>query len=317
MFVGLAVVSLVVALITGVAAFVLLYYPDWMTWNQVLPEVYGTSETDSATDSLFPLLDFLVGIAGTTGSLGATFALAAIYLSQNRILDDQKAIQETQTKLIGHQNLPLLEVNRDLELHDNRPDFDPESRDIIDDTDHPGPWASVIVENYGDEAAEQIQLVSLIHLPDSDGTKLIAGIEPLAATRMTTQLTSDSGALVLPDGKPTFLRGRPKFGIEGNHGPQTTTFKNELLTQLYENEQRVRFGFVLIHTNSMTQPMQVKLNAYSIKPADISGIDKDDFTMTDLQDCAGSYSIEKLIHTDLDWSLSADEFSERTLDQLV
>lgn len=316
LFALLAGLLFIITLLCGVVFAIIILSPDSKFAESAVATLQiggGNQAQDSGSGGAG---DLLVNIIGASGSLAVSLTLAAIYISQNRILEKQTDIQDQQADIMRQQRLPLLGAHRSgARLHENRPDLDDSTAEDCkikeEKHDDSGPWVSVCVENHGDEAAEQVHLACLVHFPDLDETgapPLLPGTCAMEATDMTTDPPHGDGALMTPDSGITLLRGTPRFIQESVAGDQPAPFRAKLGKQLLKQENRVRFGFVLVYTNSMDQKLQVKLKpAYTAKPEEFSDLEMSKLTVKHLVERSGEYQIEDLIN-ELAWEIPTEQF---------
>jgi len=157
---------------------------------------------------------FLVSTAGTLGSLAVSLALTGVYLSQNNIMQDQVETQTKQLRSMRQEKLPLLGVHEGgVELHDTKPvveNTDDSSLEVSDGEE--GCWASVAVENHGDEIAQQVHMACLIDFPEiADKPPLVSGFCAMESTKTVTDSPVGNGALVSSETGLVLLRGMPRL----------------------------------------------------------------------------------------------------------
>lgn len=315
-FGGAGILFVVTSLLFGVAALI-IFCPDSVL-SRVILSLLKSSTTEQAQQSTTSNpRGFLVSTAGTLGSLAVSLALTGVYLSQNDIMQDQVgAMQEqvqTQTKQLRsmrQEKLPLLGVHGDgVELHDTKPVVEnPDDSPLTVSAGEDGCWASVAVENHGDEIAQQVHMACLIDFPEiTDEPPLTSGVCAMESTKTVTDSPVGNGALVSSETGLVLLRGMPRLQEKTPHGFERTTFRDKITTQLIDEEQTVRFGFVLIYTNAMEQRFKVTLSSRTAKPDNFDSNEKSDVTADTLMSRSTKYRTEDLIR-ESGWEIPDDVF---------
>jgi hypothetical protein len=288
--------------------------------------ILSIGQGGGASTGLRSVIDLLIGGVGASGSLSLSLALAAIYLSQNQILETQLDIQDTQTDIMKRQKLPVVAAHESgVQLHEGRPTLDRISPDgtLNISTSGDGPYVSVAVENHGEEAAEQIQMACLVDVPSEEDPLIHTGVTELTVDGMFTKPPEGEGALLPPTKNISLLRGTPILSSS-----QTTVDKPKMcvsgitdqLQKLSDDgsddetgdvspEKVVRFGFVLIFSNSVNDKFNIPLEpAYSVSPSQFER--DDDVKITTLKQKAVVYNINDLIE-ETSWSIPNEAFVER------
>lgn len=323
---GLAVLFFVVAFVGLTLLVGIFIWPHSGLANSLL-EILSVGQDSESTVGMTSVIDLLIGIVGATGSLSLSLALAAIYVSQNRILSGQKEIQEDQANIMRRQKLPEIAAHESgICFHDGAPSLEKVGNDGKLDirTTGSGPYVSVTVRNHGDETAEQVQLACLIEIQSVDKPQLYSGVAELTADSMFTKPPRGEGALLPPTEKLELLYGTPALSSSPETVSEPMRFINGIKKQakaLKDEETAsseadspvgtIRFGFVLIFTNSVNERFHIPIeNAYSLD-TDVLGEDEN-MTLNSLKERAVVYDIEDLIK-DLDWSIPEEAFAERDL----
>lgn len=307
---GLAVGFFLIVLLGAILIGYLLIAPSSSIAASLI-ELFQTAEGSPPNQAaLGNVISLLVNGVGIAGSLAVSLALAAIYLSQNRILDQQTTIQDQQAWIMKRQHVPFLASHPDgVQLHAGRPSLETGStaKKLEITEGEPGTWVSAGIENHGEETAEQIQLACLIDFPDIErDPPLYPHVCELEADGMITKPPQSEGALLPPNQGITLLRGHPRFSLGPDQEADFAMFCGSLQEQLLEEENRVRFGFVLIYANAMGQLFKLPLDdAYTASPdsfADLSELD-----VKQLAERTGPYGIEQLMD-DVDWKIPSHVF---------
>jgi hypothetical protein len=253
-------------------------------------------------------------------------ALAAIYLSQNRILNSQSDIQKTQTTIMKRQNVPVVTSHESgVKLHAGRPSLGKVTDDgkVMTPTDGNRSYVSVAVKNHGNEIAEQVQLACLVNVVSIEDPDIYTGVTELTVDGMHTKPPQGEGALIPPSRELSLLRGKPTLSPDSEDVTERKMFVAGIADQLLnldhadkgddsQSESRaVRFGFVLIFTNSVNERFKIPLDqAFSVNTAHFEEQEPDEVTITDLRDAANEYSIDDLME-DVDWSIPEEAFKDR------
>lgn len=322
---GLAIVFFLLAF-TGAGLLAYILWKPYSGLANALLAMLSIGQGANANLGLGSVIDLLIGAVGATGSLSLSLALAAIYLSQNQILDTQTDIQRSQTKIMNRQKLPMVAAHESgIQLHEGRATLEEIDSDgtLCISTKGSGPYVSVAVENHGEEAAEQVQLACLVDVPSVDEPQIHTGVAELTVDGMFTKPPRGEGALLPPTKDLALLRGTPLLSSSPTTVKETIMFVGGIADQLRElrsdesdeetaNESSnrvVRFGFVLIFTNSANQTFMIPLeSAYSVRAKQFA--DSEDVTLTALGQKSVVYDIDDLIK-DIEWSISEEAFEER------
>jgi len=309
---GLAIVFFIFAGI-GIILFLYLLVSPRSNFATTLLTILSIGPDAQAAVGLDSAMDLLIGAIGALGSLSLSLALAAIYLSQNRIL-------ETQADIMNRQKLPLIAAHEDgVQLHDGRPSLDNVTSDgqLQISTSETGPYVSVAVENHGEEAAEQVQMACLVDVPSTDTQRIHTGVTELTTDEMVTEPPAGQGALLPPTKKLTLLYGTPTLSSSPQSVNEDKMFVGGIADQLQKLSDEesdtadsvVRFGFVLIFSNSVNDYFEIPLeSAYSVSSSSFE--DYDDITINTLKERSIVYNIHDLME-DVNWSQPEDVFVER------
>jgi|AntRauMinimDraft_4_1070384.scaffolds.fasta_scaffold02054_1 hypothetical protein len=308
-FGGAGLLFVITILLFGVAASI-IFCPDSVLSRITLSFLQSSTGEQAQQGTITNARGFLVSTAGTLGSLAVSLALTGVYLSQNNIMQDQVETQTKQLRSMRQEKLPLLGVHEGgVELHDTKPvveNTDDSSLEVSDGEE--GCWASVAVENHGDEIAQQVHMACLIDFPEiADKPPLVSGFCAMESTKTVTDSPVGNGALVSSETGLVLLRGMPRLRENTPHGFEKTTFRDKITTQLLEEKRTVRFGFVLIYTNSMEQTFRVALSSRTAKPENFDSYDKTDVTSDILIDRSTEYRIQRLIE-ESGWEMPKDVF---------
>lgn len=286
-----------------------------------LMSVLSIGQSPDAALRLEAAVDLLIGAVGTTGSLSLSLALAAIYLSQNRILHSQSQIQKDQAKIMQRQKVPMVAAHESgLRFHEGKPTLEAVSPDGSPEisTNGTDPYVSIAVENHGSEPANQLQLACLVDVPADDDPLIHCGVAELTVDDMVTEPPRGKGALLPPTDSLSLLRGIPALSASSNTVQDTKMFVGGIVEQLQklngESGGSVRFGFVLIFTNSVEERFKIPIEpAYSINVEAIPEVmDEDErATFTTLRERAVVYDIDELIDEDTGWTIPEEAFSEQ------
>lgn len=282
------------------------------------------TNTQGSESGLGSVIDLLIKGISAAGSLSLSLALAAIYLSQNRILNTQVDIQETQAEIMSRQKLPSITAHPDgVFLHTGKPTLNKVNEDgsLEISTSGSGTYLCVSVENHGEEAAEQVQMACLVDVSGTDIQTIYPGVTELTIDGMVTKPPQGEGAYLSPTKEVTLLHGTPAF----SSGPSSSCSKRMFLggienqlsiddEEMLDDEDHtepitVRYGFVLIFTNSVREEFHIPLeNAYSITSDRYSG--EEDITLDTLRDKSVVYDIDELIE-DISWTVPSEAFADR------
>jgi len=306
----IALVLFLIALLLFEVAALLLLGPDWTISTIVVSAIEATVSGGSQQSASVNPLDLLISAAGTFGSLAVSLALTAVYLSQNDIMQEQVETQTEQLESMRQEKVPLLGVHeKGLQLHDGKPKTESSSDSEFTITEHEnGFWASIGVENHGGETAQQVHLACLVYFPDCpNNPPLVSGECAMESARTVTDSPVGNGALITPEPGLELLRGEPKLALPTTHGAGRTTFQGKIAEQLVDEKNRVRFGFVLIYTNSMEQVFCRPLSGFSANPRSFDSFNKSDITAETLTSQSGDYKVTRLID-DLNWTVPSDVF---------
>lgn len=287
-----------------------IFFPECSLSQSILSLLQFTGEQQSQQGISPDARAFLVSTAGTFGSLAVSLALFGVYLSQNDIMQNQVATQTQQLKSMRQETMPFLGIDEDgVELHDSKPIVeDPDKDPLAVSTGENGCWVSVGVENHGAQIAHQIHMACLIDFPELDGEPpLTPGVCAMESTKTVTDSPVGNGALVSSASGLMLLRGTPRLREPIDGGPEDTYFIPNISTQLIDNERTVRFGFVLIYTNSMEQYFKVTLTSWTAKPANFDQYDKTELTAEKLLQQSTKYPTDRLIK-DIGWEIPAGTF---------
>jgi hypothetical protein len=149
------------------------------------------------------------------------------------------------------------------------------------------------------------------------------GVAELTVDGMFTKPPRGRGALLPPTKDLALLWGTPVLSSSPATVKETKMFVSGILDQLQElrndesdgnttNESLhkvIRFGFVLIFTNSVNERFKIPLEpAYSVNVGQFD--EGEDVTLTTLGQRAVVYDIDDLIE-DIDWSIPEEAFAER------
>lgn len=307
---GGASVLFLVTLILFAVATVTIFFPDCFITRYTLSLLQFSGEQQSQQGSTPNARAFLVSTAGTLGSLAVSLALFGVYLSQNDIMQNQVETQTQQLKSMRQETMPFLGVHGDgVELHDTKPiveNPDTSPLEVSDGDD--GCWISVGVENHGAQIAHQVHMACLVDFPDlEDEPPLSPGVCALESTKTVTDSPIGKGALVSSASGLMLLRGTPRLRENTAYGSEKTTFRDKIIMQLLDKERTVRFGFILIYTNSMEQDFKVTLTSWSAKPENFDSFDKTDVSATQLVERSTEYPTERLIE-ESGWEIPTDTF---------
>lgn len=308
-FISAGVLFLITALLFGVAASI-VFCPDWVLSQGALSLLQSSAREQTQQSIASNPRGFLVTTAGTLGSLAVSLALTGVYLSQNDIMQDQVEAQTQQLRSMRQEKLPLLGVHGDgVELHDTKPLVeDPDDSPLEMSTGDEGCWASVAVENHGDEIAQQAHMACLIDFPEiEDEPPLVSGICAMESTKTVTDSPVGNGALVSSGTGLVLLRGTPRLHERTPHGFERTTFRDKITTQIIDEGRTVRFGFILIYTNSMEQRFKVNLSSRTARPENFDSYEKTDVTSDRLMDRSTKYPTKDLIK-ESGWNMPEDVF---------
>jgi hypothetical protein len=229
---------------------------------------------------------------------------------QLQAMEDQVETQTKQVKSMRQETMPFLGVHGDgVELRDFKPEVENPDSNPLDVTDgDEGTWVSVGVENLGAQIAHQVHMACLIDFPDlEDEPPFLPGVCAMESTKTVTDSPVGKGALVSAASGLMLLRGTPYFCEDTEHGPQKAVFLPNLITQLREKERKVRFGFVLIYTNSMEQYFKTTLNSWTAKPENFERYDLSDIFANTLIQHSSSYPTDHLIE-DIAWEIPTETF---------
>lgn len=287
-----------------------IFFPECSLSQFILSLLQFTGEQQSQQGSSPNARAFLVSTAGTFGSLAVSLALFGVYLSQNDIMQNQVATQTEQLKSMRQETMPFLGVDEDgVELHDAKPLVeDPENDPLAVSAGEDGYWVSVGVENHGAQIAHQVHMACLIDFPDLDGEPpLTPGVCAMESTKTVTDSPVGNGALVSSASGLMLLRGTPRLRDPTEDEPEETYFVPNISTQLIDNERTVRFGFVLIYTNSMEQHFKVTLTSWTAKPENFDQYDKSEVTAEKLLQQSTTYPTDQLIE-EIGWEIPTDTF---------
>lgn len=320
----LATVSFFTTLFSGSLIVYLFLRPrsnfaDWFL------TILSVGRETSPAVALESVIDLLIGATGVTASLSLSLALAAIYLSQNRILNTQSNIHRMQTDIMKNQRVPVITVHESgIRLHGGRPTLekvrDDGSLAITETGDTP--HVSVGVENHGDEIAEQIQLACLVDVPSTSDPQIHTGVSELNTDGMFTKPRKGKGAILPPSKNFTLLRGTPilsssptdvtnRMMFVGGIAEQLQSLRDQALNENTKDSDPsvVRFGFVLIFTNSVGQDFQVPLStAYSVDATQFE--EDEEITLPALEHKAVDYDIDDLIE-ESGWTIPEATFERR------
>lgn len=321
----------------GLAA-VTIFFPECSVTQSILSQLQSSGAQQSAQSSTPSARAFLIDTAGTFGGLALSLALFGAYLSQNVLMQNQEKTQtkqletmedqvethteqlqamedqvETQTKQVKsmrQETMPFLGVHGDgIELHDSKPEVENPDSDPLEVSDgDEGFWVSVGVENLGGQIAHQVHMACLIDFPELDEDPPYYSNEgAMESTKTVTDPPVGSGALVPTDSGLMLLRGEPCLSIDPNNENDQTLFKENIITQLIEKERHVRFGFVLIYTNSMEQDFTVNLTSWSALPENFDEYEPTDVSAEILIQQSSEYPTSRLIQ-EIGWEIRADTF---------
>lgn len=308
-FIGASVLFSITAFLFGVAASI-VFFPDWALSQTALSLLQSPAKEQAQQSIASNPRAFLVTTAGTLGSLAVSLALTGVYLSQNDIMQNQVETQTKQLRSMRTENLPLLGVHGDgVELHDTKPLVEnPDESPLEVSSGEEGCWASVAVENHGDEIAQQVHMACLIDFPEvEDEPSLVSGVCAMESTKTVTDSPVGNGALVSSGTGLVLLRGKPRLRQKTPHEVEQTTFRDKITTQLIDEGRTVRFGFVIIYTNSMEQRFKVTLSSRTAKPENFDSYEKTEVTSDLLMDRSTKYPTKDLIE-ESGWKLSEDVF---------
>lgn len=310
----------------GIVLFAYLLLEPRSNIADTLLTILSISQGDNVTVGLGSAIDLLIGTIGALGSLSLSLALAAIYLSQNQILEVQANIQDTQTDIMKRQKLPVVAAHESgIQFHEGRPTLDGISSDgkLNISTSGSGPYVSVAVENHGEEAAEQIQMACLVDVPSSNEPTVHPGVTELTVDGMFTKPPKGQGALLPPTKDLALLHGTPILSSSSTTVNETKMCVGGIADQLQElhacgsdnenvaesSEKVVRFGFVLIFSNSVNENFKIPLEpAYSVTPGQFGSYE--DITLERLKQEGVVYNIDDLIE-DTNWSIPEEVFVEK------
>jgi len=315
-FIGAGLLFSITAVLFGVVASI-VFCPDSVLSRAALSLLQSSAKEQTQQNIANNPRGFLVTTAGTLGSLAVSLFLTGVYLSQNDIMQDQVGVMqdqvETQTKQLRsmrQEKLPLLGVHGDgAELHDTKPVVEnPDDSPLEVTSGDEGCWASVAVENHGDETAQQVHMACLIDFPEvEDEPPLVSGICAMESTRTVTDSPVGSGALVSSGTGLVLLRGTPHLRERTSRGFERTTYRDKITTQIIDEERTVRYGFVLIYTNSMEQRFKVTLSSWTAKPQNFDRYEKTDVTSDLLMARSTEYRTKDLIK-ESGWKMPEDLF---------
>jgi len=310
----------VTALAGGLIMVIVWVQPDF-TLPSILSGLFtfpGSGSESQQSDMILTVLDILVNLVGAAGSLALSAALVYIYLNQNEILDEQTTIQdqqrsfdERQTKIMQGTHVPMLTAHSNgVQFHEGRPRTDGQDSGVPEiEADEDGEqWISVLAENHGD-TAEQLQLACLVSCNvDDDEQEVLPGVSDVEVEGMVTEPRKGKGGLLPSQAGLSLLRAEPEFSTEINGDRTFYTFLDAIRDQIVEEENHVRFGFVLIFSNSIGGDFMLALDhAYSIQP-DYFDL-KSDITMSSLQKSRWEYPVDDLID-DIGWEIPDDVFED-------
>lgn len=308
-FCGAGLLFVITSLLFGVAVS-LVFWPDSVLARITLVLLQTSAGEPSQQGTTANPRGFLVSTAGILGSLAVSLALTGVYLSQNDIMQEQVETQTKQLRSMRQEKLPLLGVHGDgVELHDTKPEVEnPDGSPLEVSQGEEGFWASVAVENHGDEIAQQVHMACLIDFPEiADEPPLASGVCAMESTKTVTESPVGNGALVSSETGLVLLRGMPRLRENTPHGFQKTTFRDKITTQLIDENQTVRFGFVIIYTNAMEQTFKVTLSSRTAKPENFNNYKKTDVTADTLMDRSTKYRTQRLIQ-ESGWEMPEDVF---------
>lgn len=232
------------------------------------------------------------------------------HTEQLQAMEDQVETQTKQVKSMRQETMPFLGVHGDgIELHDSKPEVENPDSDPLEVSDgDEGFWVSVGVENLGGQTAHQVHMACLIDFPELDEDPPYYSNEcAMESTKIVTDPPVGSGALVPTDSGLMLLRGEPCLSIDPDNENDIAPFKGNIITQLIEEERHVRFGFVLIYTNSMEQNFKVNLTSWSALPENFDEYEPTDVSAEILIQRSSEYPTSKLIQ-EIGWEIRADTF---------
>lgn len=271
----------------------------------------------------FPVPDgpagYLVEMAGVTGSLAVSLALAAIYLSQNRILHEQAETMREQAETTRQQretmreqaetmreqaetmrerDRPILAPTKEVSVHPQEPIMDRSDLNVdgfgVDKSSNEVPWVAVPIENHGGDVAHRLQLVSLAFTDGETDDGPFSGRSRVDI--MNTPTDPISGGVVQPDDDEFLLKTVPQFSRGSDLDSPFVPFCRRIERLLREADSPVRFGFVLVYTDSVRERFYLPLDtAYSIAPDDYDDLDRETLTPEELVEITAPYDIGDLI----------------------
>lgn len=302
----------------GLLMGIVIFPQSWA--GDLLITIINVGLGDASARGLGSGFELLIGGIGTSGSLSLSLALAAIYVNQNGILQTQTEIQQLHADIMRREKYPILAAHSSgVGFHDGKPTLcsHEEEGELDISTSENGPHVSIAVENHGDETAEQAQLACLVDTPEPDDeTTLLPNVAKLTADGMYTTPPKGHGALLPPTNGLDLLYTTPVLSSSRGSTSTSTMFVGGIEDVLRDidwdggaDPPVVRFGFVLIFSNSMNDRFKIPLeSAYSISVSEVD--ESEDLTLTGLRQKAVTYNINDLIE-DLDWSIPEDEFVNR------